>query len=226
MSWVAPFYTTLVKILMLKSIETTKNYLYKLIKKKRHKNMSMYTVRVSLAKSEQVFLCYNQLNSFNATDLLWPLKVTLKSFIQSDSDFFHFHLLFLKFLTMILKFSLAKLSWCFWTLCLSMCDFWSLPLWSLIGSCMRRAFSPMQFSAHVGKGHFKWYIRSCWCSKFVLSFILNWELSFFLVHVICNIGFFESGFLIYFSIDLKIDFPIISLLPMLFCHHYLHCLFS
>ena len=93
---------------MVKNIDTTKNYLYKLIKKKRHKNMSMYTVGVSLAKYEQVFLCYNQLNSFNATDLLWPLKVTLKSFIQSFFDFFCFHLLFLKFVAMILKFSLAK----------------------------------------------------------------------------------------------------------------------
>ena len=35
----------------------------------------MYTVRASLGKSEQVFICYNQLNSFNDTDLSWALKV-------------------------------------------------------------------------------------------------------------------------------------------------------
>ena len=39
---------------MVKYIDTTNNYLLKHIKKQRHKNMSMYTVRVSLAKSEQV----------------------------------------------------------------------------------------------------------------------------------------------------------------------------
>ena len=46
--------------------------------------MSMDTVWVSLAKSEQVFLCCNQLNSFNGTDLFWALKVGRKSFIQTD----------------------------------------------------------------------------------------------------------------------------------------------
>ena len=90
---------------MVKYIEMTNNYLLKLIKKLRHKDVSMYTVRVSLAKSEQVFICCNQLNCFNGTDLSWVLRVRHKSFIQSDSDIFCFHLLFLKFLAMILKFS-------------------------------------------------------------------------------------------------------------------------
>ena len=65
----------------------------------------MYTVRVSLAKSEQVFLSCNQLNSFNGADLSWAFRVGRKFFIQSDSDIFRFHLLFLKFFAMILKFS-------------------------------------------------------------------------------------------------------------------------
>ena len=65
----------------------------------------MYTVRVSLAKSEKVFLCCNQSDSFNGTDLFWALRVRLRSFIQSDSDTFCFNLLFLKFLAMIFKFS-------------------------------------------------------------------------------------------------------------------------
>ena len=54
---------------MVKYIDTTNNYLLKLIKKQRHRNVSMYTVRVSLPKSEQVFLCCNQLNSFNGTNV-------------------------------------------------------------------------------------------------------------------------------------------------------------
>ena len=90
---------------MVKSIGTTNNYLLKLIKKKRHQNVSMYTIQVYLAKSEQVFLCCIQLNSFSGTDLSWALRVERKSFIQNDSDIFLFHLLFLKFLAMILKFS-------------------------------------------------------------------------------------------------------------------------
>ena len=90
---------------MVKSIGTTKNYLLELIKKKRHQKVSMYTIRVYLAKSEQVFRCCIQLNSFNGTDLSWALRVERKSFIQNDSDIFLFHLLFLKFLAMILKFS-------------------------------------------------------------------------------------------------------------------------
>ena len=90
---------------MVKYIDTTNNYLLKLIKNQRHKNMSMYTVRVFLTKSEQAFICCNQLNSFNETNLSWALRVRRKSFIQSDSNIFRFHLLFLKFLAMILKFS-------------------------------------------------------------------------------------------------------------------------
>ena len=90
---------------MVKYIEMTNNYLLKLIKKQRYKNVFMYIVRVSLAKSEQVFICCNQLNSFNGTDLSCVLRIGRKSFIQSDSDIFRFHLLFLKFLAMILKFS-------------------------------------------------------------------------------------------------------------------------
>ena len=54
---------------MVKYFEMTNNYLLKLIKKQRYKNVFMYTVRVSLAKSEQVLICCNQLNSFNGTDL-------------------------------------------------------------------------------------------------------------------------------------------------------------
>ena len=69
----------------------------KLIEKQRHKNVSMYTVRVSLTKSEQVFLCCNQLNSFNGTDLPWALRVGRRSFVQSDYDISRFHLSFLKF---------------------------------------------------------------------------------------------------------------------------------
>ena len=88
---------------MVKYIDTPNNYLLKLIKKQRHKNVSTCTVRVSLAKCEQVFLWYNQLNSFNGKDLSWAMRVGCKSFIQSDSDIFRFHLLFLKFLAMILK---------------------------------------------------------------------------------------------------------------------------
>ena len=65
----------------------------------------MGTVRASLAKSEQVFLFCNQLNSFNGTDLSWALRVGWKSFIQSDFDIFRVYLLFLKFLAMSLKFS-------------------------------------------------------------------------------------------------------------------------
>ena len=102
---------------MVKYIDTTNNYLLKLIKKQRHKNMSIYTVRVFLSKSEQVFICCNQLNSFNETNLSWALRVRHKSFIQSDSNIFRFHLLFLKFLAMILKFSWVTLSWCFSMLC-------------------------------------------------------------------------------------------------------------
>ena len=33
---------------------------------------------------------------------IWPLSVGRKSYIQNDSDIFHFYLLFLKFLAMIL----------------------------------------------------------------------------------------------------------------------------
>ena len=90
---------------MVKYIDTTNNYLLNLIKKQRYKNVSKHTVRVSLAKSEQVFLCCIQLNSFSGMDLSWALEVGRKSFIQSDSDIFRFHLLFLKFLAMILNFS-------------------------------------------------------------------------------------------------------------------------
>ena len=39
---------------MVKDIDTANNYLLKLIKKRRHKNVSTYTVQVSLAISEQV----------------------------------------------------------------------------------------------------------------------------------------------------------------------------
>ena len=98
---------------MVKSIGTTNNYLLELIKKKRHQKVSMYTIRVYLAKSEQVFRCCIQLNSFNGTDLSWALRVERKSFIQNDSDIFLFHLLFLKFLAMILKFSWATWPWYF-----------------------------------------------------------------------------------------------------------------
>ena len=45
---------------MVKYIATTNNYLLKLIKKQGHKNVSMYTIRISSAKSEQVFLCCDQ----------------------------------------------------------------------------------------------------------------------------------------------------------------------
>ena len=125
------------------SFDTTNNYLLKLIKKQRHKYAFVYMVRVSLAKSEQVFPCSIKLNSFNGTDLSWALRVGSKSFIQSDCDIFRFHLLFLKFLAMILKISWATWSLCFSMLCLSMCDLWSLPFWSLIRFCMRHAVSPI-----------------------------------------------------------------------------------
>ena len=120
---------------MVKYINTRNNCSLKLIKKK-HKNLSIDTVRVSLAKSEQVFLCCNQWNSFNGTDLSWALRVGCKSFIQSDAD--RFHLLILKFLAINLKFSLVTLLWFFSMLYLSMCDLWSLSLWFLIRSCMQR----------------------------------------------------------------------------------------
>ena len=117
---------------MVKCTDVINNYLLKFIKKQRHKNMFMYTVLVSLTKSEQVFLCCNQLNSFNCTDLSWELRVARKSSIQSDSNIFRFHLLLkLKFLAVILKFSWAPWAWCFSILCLSMYDLWYLPLWSL-----------------------------------------------------------------------------------------------
>ena len=83
----------------------------------------MDTVWLSLAKSQQVVFCYNQLNSFNGADLSWASRVGRKSFIQKDYDIFRFHLLLSKFLSMILKFSLVTLSWCFSRLCLTMCDF-------------------------------------------------------------------------------------------------------
>ena len=63
---------------MVKYIGRTNNYLLKLIKKQRHKNVSKYTVQISLAKSEQVFLCCNQLNSFNGMDLSWALRIGRK----------------------------------------------------------------------------------------------------------------------------------------------------
>ena len=93
---------------MIKYIDTTNNYLLKLIKKKRLKNVYIYTVPVSLANL-QVFLCCSQLNSFNGRDLSWALRVRRKSFIQSDSDIFRFHLLFIKLLAMILKENLRNL---------------------------------------------------------------------------------------------------------------------
>ena len=103
-------YKQLLKISMLKYIDTTNNYLLKLLKSNdtrtcdnNVKDVSMYTVRVCLAKSEQVFICYNQLNSFSGTDFSWALRFGPKSFIQSDSDIFRFHLLFLKFLAIFLK---------------------------------------------------------------------------------------------------------------------------
>ena len=107
---------------MVKYVDTTNNYFLKLIKEQRYKNVFMYTVWVSLAKFEQVFICCNQLNSFNGMDLSWVLRIGRKSFIQSDSDIFRFHLLFLKFLQMILKFSWVTWSWCFSMLSLSICD--------------------------------------------------------------------------------------------------------
>ena len=128
---------------MVKCTDTINNYLLKFIKKQRHKNMFMYTVLVSLTKSEQVFLCCNQLNSFNGTDMSWELRVGRNSSIQSDSNIFRFHLLFLKFLAVILKFSWAPWAWCLSILCLSMYDLWYLPLWSLMRSWVRRAVSPM-----------------------------------------------------------------------------------
>ena len=96
---------------MLKYIDTTNNYVLKLLKSNDTRtcdnvnDVSMYTVRVCLAKSEQVFICYNQLNSFSGTGFSWALRFGRKSFIQSDSDIFRFHLLFLKFLATVLKFS-------------------------------------------------------------------------------------------------------------------------
>ena len=60
---------------MVKYIATTNNYLLKLIKKQGHKNVSMYTIRISSAKSEQVFLCCDQLNSFNDMGLSWALRI-------------------------------------------------------------------------------------------------------------------------------------------------------
>ena len=128
---------------MVKYTDMINNYLLKFIKKQRHKNMFMYTVLVSLTKSEQVFLCCNQLNSFNGTDLSCELRVARKSLIQSDANIFRFRLLFLKFLAVILKFSWAPWAWCFSILCLSMYDLWYLPLWSLMRSWVRRAVSPM-----------------------------------------------------------------------------------
>ena len=76
---------------MVKYIDKTNNYLLKLIKKHRRKNVSMDPVRVSLATSEQVFLCLNQLNSCSGTDLSWALRVGWKSFIQSDFLEPHYH---------------------------------------------------------------------------------------------------------------------------------------
>ena len=103
----------------------------------------MYTVRASLGKSEQLFICYNLLNCFNGTDLSWTLKVGCKSFVKSESDIFRFHLLFFKLLAIILKISWVTLSWCFSMLCLSMCYLQSLVLCSLIRSSMQRVVSPI-----------------------------------------------------------------------------------
>ena len=55
----------------------TNNNLLKLMKKQRNENVSMDIVGASLAKSKQVFLCCNQLNSFNGTDLSWALRVVI-----------------------------------------------------------------------------------------------------------------------------------------------------
>ena len=44
---------------MIKYIDTTNNYLLKLIKKKRLKNVYMYTVPVSLANLASIFVAIN-----------------------------------------------------------------------------------------------------------------------------------------------------------------------
>ena len=61
------------------------------------------------------------------------LKVRRKFFIYSAYNVFRFNLLFLKFLTMILKFSWTTFVWSFLMICSSM---WSLPVLSLVGSYM------------------------------------------------------------------------------------------
>ena len=92
-------YKLLVKILMVKYIDLTNNYLLKLIKKQRHKNVPMYIVRVSLAKSEQVFICCYQLNSLKGTDLSWVLKVGSKSFYPEWFWYFLFPFIIFKVLS-------------------------------------------------------------------------------------------------------------------------------
>ena len=52
---------------MVKYINTTGNDLLSFIKKERLKKKSIYTLRISLAKPTQLFLSYNQLNSFDGT---------------------------------------------------------------------------------------------------------------------------------------------------------------
>ena len=88
---------------MVKYIDTIKKVTYSNSLKSKVTQTCIF--RVSLAKSEQVFLCSIQLNGFNGTDLSWMLSVGRKSFILNNSDIFRFHLLFLNFLEIILDFS-------------------------------------------------------------------------------------------------------------------------
>ena len=93
---------------MVKYTDMIKNYLLKFIKKQRHKNMFMYTVLVSWTKSEQVFLCCNQLNCFNGTDLSWELRVARKWF-----QYFSFLFVIFKVLSSDFKVFLSPISMMF-----------------------------------------------------------------------------------------------------------------
>ena len=72
-------------------------------------------------------------------------------------------LLLLKFISMILKIAVLTSVWEVSILCFTICEAWSLPLWSFILSIILPQLTS--------------YIRSCWCLKLVLSFIGKHELS-------------------------------------------------
>ena len=73
-----------------------------------------------------------------------------------------FLLLLLKFISMILKIAVLTSVWEVSILCFTICEAWSLPLWSFILSIILPQLTS--------------YIRSCWCLKLVLSFTGKHEL--------------------------------------------------